>query len=88
MGKRLIAVNEIGRRVGDSHHNARLTNGEVELILQMHEGTDGSIGLGYKRLAAKFECSVSHVRNIIKGRCRGHRAVAWRRVDDDPPPVG
>jgi hypothetical protein len=74
--KRTIAVNDIGRRVGDSHHNAKLTNREVELLLSMHHVDK----LGYRKLAAKFEVSKSLVRNIIKGRCRDQVATDWRRV--------
>jgi len=70
-----VAVNEIGRRVGDSHHNAKLTNHEVELLLVMYQE-----GLGYRRLAAKFEISKSQVRNICKGRARCQSASDWRTV--------
>jgi hypothetical protein len=70
-----IAVNDIGRRVGDSHHNAKLTNGEVELLLALHKEK-----WGYRRLSAKFEVSKSLVRDIIKLRRRNQVATAWRRV--------
>ena len=70
-----VAVNEIGRRVGDSHHNAKLTNHEVELLLVMHQE-----GMGYRRLSAAFEVSKSLVRNIVKGRARCQAPSAWRTV--------
>ena len=72
---RTIGVNERGRRVGDSHHNARLTDGDVELLRELHEQ-----GWGYRKLAAKFEVSKSQVRNIVKGHCRGQVATAWRQL--------
>ena len=75
MTSRTIAVNELGRRVGESHHNARLTNHEVELLLALHLE-----GWGYRRLAAKFEVSKRHVRDIIKGKRRCSVACAWRVV--------
>ena len=62
---RTIAVNALGRRVGDSHHNARLTDNEVDALLELH-----GEGWGYRKLAAKFEVSKSLVRNICKGRAR------------------
>lgn len=70
-----VAINEIGRRIGDSHHNAKLSNGEVELLL----GLAGE-GWGYRRLSAKFEVSKSLVRNIVKGRTRCQTPQGWRRV--------
>jgi hypothetical protein len=63
--KRTVAVNEINRRIGQDHHNAKLTNHEVELLLVMHED-----GWGYRRLSATFEVSKSLVRNIVKGKSR------------------
>lgn len=75
---RIVAVNDIGRRVGDSHHNAKLTDNDVELLRAMHRE-----GWGYRRLAAKFEVSKSHARYIIKGRWRGQVATDWRRAAFD-----
>lgn len=76
MNIRTVGVNDIGRRIGDSHHNAKLTNGDVELLLALHVE-----GLGYRRLAAKFEVSKSHVRYIVKGRWRSQVATDWRMND-------
>ncbi len=70
-----VAVNEIGRRIGQDHHNAKLTNHEVELLLTMH-----GEGMGYRRLSAVFEVSKSLVRNIVKGRARCQAASSWRTV--------
>lgn len=75
MSIRTVGVNDIGRRVGDSHHNAKLTDGDVELLLAMH-----AEGWGYRRLAAKFEVSKRHVRDIVAGKRRGQVATAWRTV--------
>lgn len=72
---RMIGVNALGRRVGDSHHNAKLSDGDVELLQALHVE-----GWGYRRLAAKFECSKSLVRDIVKGRARCQVATNWRRV--------
>ena len=70
-----FAINAEGRRIGDSHHHAKLTNGEVELILQLHES-----GLGYKRIAIKMEVSKSQIRNIILGRKRCQSPHAFKVV--------
>ena len=70
-----VAINEIGRRIGDSHHNAKLSKGEVDLLLGLH-----GEGWGYRRLSAKFEVSKSLVRNIVKGRARCQAPSNWRTV--------
>lgn len=70
-----IAVNEIGRRIGSSHHNAVLSERDVALIHQFHEE-----GWGYRRLAAKFEVSKSLVRNIVKYRTRCQTPAGWRKL--------
>lgn len=71
----MVGVNEKNRRVGDSHHNARLTDHEVDLIFELY-----GQGYGYRKLAAKFEISKRHVRDILSGRRRGQVASAWRVV--------
>ncbi len=72
---RTIAVNALGRRVGDSHHHSKLTNAEVDQLLEMHES-----GVGYRKLSAMFEVSKSLVRNICKGRARCQVPTGWRKI--------
>jgi hypothetical protein len=76
MPTRTIAVNAKGRRVGDSHHNAQLTNEEIDTLLNLHFVE----GWGYRRLAAKFEVSKSSVRNYCLGRARCQVPSQWRKV--------
>lgn len=68
---RTVAVNERGYRIGEDHPNAKLTNHEVELILELREQC-----WGYRQIADKFEISKSQVRNICLGikRCQ----TPWR----------
>jgi hypothetical protein len=80
MTVRTIAFNASGRRVGDTHHNARLTDGEVELVLEMHKPADGKPGMGYKAIATKLDVSKSLIRNICKGTARWQLPVRWRKV--------
>ena len=72
---RLVALNDIGRRIGDSHHNAKLTNADVDLLLTFHDE-----GWGYRKLSAKFEVSKSLVRNICKGMVRCQTATHWKKM--------
>lgn len=62
---RKIALNENGRPVGDSHHLAKLTNHEVELVLELVRD-----GMKYSLIAEKFEVSKSCIGHIVSGRRR------------------
>ena len=72
----LIGVNELGLRVGQYHHNAKLTDAEVELLLSLRDER-----WSYRRLADKFEISKSQARNICKGRKRCQTAVRWKVIE-------
>ncbi|NYT45128.1 hypothetical protein H0A64_09870 [Alcaligenaceae bacterium] len=64
MEKRVVGVNDRGLRVGDSHHKARLTDSEVDLLLALRDE-----GWSYRALAEKFDISKSSAHKI----CQGHR---------------
>lgn len=72
---RTVAVNASGRRIGEDQTGAKLTNRDVDLLWALRDE-----GLGYGRLAAKFEVSKSLVRDIIKGRRRNQTPSAWKTV--------
>jgi hypothetical protein len=59
--KKFIAVNCRGQRVGEDHHNARLTDGEVELVRRLHDQ-----GMAYSAIAAKFDVAKSTVQMICQ----------------------
>jgi DNA invertase Pin-like site-specific DNA recombinase len=72
-----VAINELGRRIGQDHHNAKLTDHEVELIRELH----AEKAMGYRKLAQKFEVSKSLVREIIQERRRVHQvAFGWKII--------
>lgn len=54
-----------GYRIGECHPRARLPDADVRLMRALH-----AQGLGYRRLAAKFECGVSTARDIVTYRTR------------------
>lgn len=45
----------------------KLSDADVEMMCRLHD----EYGLGYKRLAEKFDCPVSTARNICRGTTRG-----------------
>lgn len=73
--KRLIAINERGIRIGEDHQGAKLTNAEVERLLELRDE-----GLTYQQLAEIFEISKSGVRHICKGVNRCQAVVRCKQV--------
>ena len=75
MSTRTVAVNESGRRIGEDQTGAKMTNHEVDLFWVLR-----GEGWGYGRLAAKFEISKGHARDIVKGRRRNQTAARFKTV--------
>lgn len=75
--RRTVGVNEDGRRVGEDHVNAKLTNSEVDLLLTLW---DEGKGLSYRQLAEKFDISKSGARKICKGQNRCQRATRFKTI--------
>lgn len=71
-----IVVNEKGRRIGESHPRARLSDHEVDLMLTLREEYHMSYGM----LAAKFECSKSSVAKLCKYERRCQTPAAFKPV--------
>lgn len=70
-----IALNERGRRIGDSHPRAKLTDREVELVLQLR-----AQGWTYDAIRVKLGVSKSCIAQICRGEKRNHTAVAFKTV--------
>lgn len=77
MSRLAIAVNEIGRRIGESHPKAKLTDRDIDLIRELHEGH----GMGYKTIARKFETSPTTVAYICRYEVRCQTPDHWRFVE-------
>jgi DNA-binding CsgD family transcriptional regulator len=73
--RKFVAVNDRGRRVGQDHPKAQLTDAEVERLLALREQ-----GYGYKRLARMFDISARSVRDFCSGRTRSHLVAGFREV--------
>ena len=65
--KKSLAVNERGYVVGEQHHRAKLTDHEVDLVLEL---VDQGVPPGV--VARKFEISRRTVRDYVEGRIRSH----------------
>jgi transposase len=60
-----IARNHTGHRVGEMHSKAKLTDQQVREMREIH-----GQGIGYRRLAKRFGCGISTVRDIVLYRTR------------------
>lgn len=81
-GKVVVKLNERGNRIGESNPMARLTDHEVDLLVQLREEKrpDGRPLFSMRQLAEKFECSKSAVRWYLNGGRRGQAAHRVKEV--------
>ena len=70
-----VGINDEGRRVGQDHHRARLTDADVDLIHALKVD-----GMQCTVIAQKFDCSVHSVYSICQGRRRIAIATGQRAV--------
>ena len=73
----LVRVNEQGRRIGESHRNARHSDEDVERAIAAYE-----VLRSYAKVAAAVGAKKSTVRDWIKGNRRGQ--VGPRTSERDP----
>jgi hypothetical protein len=64
---RLVAINDIGQRIGETHPRAKYSNGEVAAVLALRDQ-----GLTYSQIAKACEMPKSTVACICRGdrRCQ------------------
>lgn len=73
--KVFVAVDEDGNRCGETHHNAKFTDHEIDLIRELREG-----GMMVKEIAAKFECACSTISEICTYQRRVSSVSRWKAV--------
>lgn len=78
-----VLLNEKGRRIGESHANARYTDHEVELMRDLYEE-----GMRPGEIAKKFDAPVNTVRAIVLRISRIQIPFEIREVKDDPNEKG
>lgn len=78
--QKLAEINAFGRRIGEGHPCAKLTDRDVEQILYLRF----EAGLSYRQIARKFDdgvsVSASMVYYICKGYRRGQLPAGYKRV--------
>jgi len=75
--RKYVAVNERGRRIGEDHPRATLSNDAVDLIRELHEDE----GRSYGYIAIKMKISVNTIKKICRYERRAQIPERWVRVD-------
>lgn len=82
-GWRHAAVNDNGRVIGQFHHSAKLSDDDIELILELRDA-----GLSYGQIASKFDDAVRITRQTVYDVCSGRRrrqtVMGHKRVSKRP----
>lgn len=73
----LVAVNENGYRIGESHHRSKLTDKQVDLARELH---DAGV-MGYDRLSRLFNVSRTCIKRVVKCETRWQIAAKFKKVD-------
>ena len=60
-----VGVGRRNARAGERHYNAKLTDHEIELILELYDG-----GMSAREIAEKFEVAVRTVFRYVTGEQR------------------
>ncbi len=71
----LVQIGEYGRRIGETHGMARLSDHEIELIRQLKEQ-----GMPAAEIAGKFEVSKRYVYKLVNYERRASVVAEWRRA--------
>lgn len=84
--RRYVGVNDRGYAIGENHARAKLSDKDIELILELREA-----GLSYGEISKKFDDGVTvskgHVRDICNGRRRAQVPTDWRLREMAPRSV-
>jgi DNA invertase Pin-like site-specific DNA recombinase len=71
-----VAVNDRGRRIGETHHNSHISDAVVDQMRDRHE--DG--GLGYRKIAREFNVALTTVRKICTYERRAQTPERWKTL--------
>lgn len=72
----MVALNECGKRIGETHQNAKLTDAMVESIRDLHEYENQ----GYTQIARSLGMSYNTIKKICTYERRAQRPERWKRV--------
>ncbi|TXH33866.1 helix-turn-helix domain-containing protein [Zoogloea sp.] len=73
---KIVAVNERGQRIGETHPQAKYSNGEVSLLLSLRDQ-----GLTYSQIAQACGIPKSTVAHICRGARRCQTPARYSMVE-------
>ena len=76
---RLVALNERGHRIGESHPRAKYSDALINRLRDLHEQE----GLGCRKLARMFHLDVRYVQRVLSYERRCQVARDWKRIPTD-----
>jgi ribosome-binding protein aMBF1 (putative translation factor) len=77
MPVRIVTLNEAGRRIGESHPRAKLSNETVDKIREYHE----DLGWSYERIKRKMNIAYETIARICRYEMRAQTPTQWRREE-------
>ena len=72
----VVAFNDRGYRIGESHHNAWIPDVIVDLVRYAHE----DYGWGYRQIAREFVLSKNTIGKICRYERRAQTPEHWKTV--------
>jgi hypothetical protein len=75
----IVAVNELGYRIGSSHQNATIPDDIVDAIRDMHEDRN----IGYRKLAIVFNLSRGTIAKICTYERRAQTPDRYKTIRED-----
>lgn len=73
---RLVAINELGQRIGETHPQAKYSDGEVAMVLALRDA-----GYSYGAIVRKTEMPKSTVACICRGDRRCQTPTRYRMAE-------
>ena len=72
----IVGINDQGKRVGEGHHRAKLTDHEIELIRWLYDD-----GMSISEIARKFEIPKSHCWDICHYTVRCQTVSRFKEIE-------
>lgn len=84
-GPRYVPVSEKGKRCGETHPKAKLSDAQVDAMRDEYENGLEGLGprIGYRALARKYGTTKSTVRGILDYSRRALYTVRFNRITKD-----
>lgn len=77
MPRKLVAYNELGFRIGETHPRSTISDELVETVREYHEDR----GWSYERISRRFKLSYPTVAKLCRYERRAQVPDKWKRVD-------